>query len=121
MRPSGPGAPRPGLAAALPARAPGRHPHPRARTQGPRAGAALRGAVACASGGGQGRALCGTAERSRERRGWAMACSAVARQRPLWRVVGWRGKGGNGEQTEGWIRLGKGAVEAVAGAPEKPG
>lgn len=45
-----------------------------------------------------------------------MVCSAVARQRPLWRVVGWRGKGGNGEQIEGWIRLGKGAVETVAGA-----
>lgn len=36
-----------------------------------------------------------------------MACGAVTRQRPLWRVVGWRGKGGNGEQTQDWILLGK--------------
>lgn len=51
--------------------------------------------------------VCGTAERPHERRGWAMACGAVAGQRPLWRVVGWRGKGGNGEPTRVWILLGK--------------
>lgn len=52
--------PPPRLAAALPARVPGRHPHPhpRARTQGLRAGAPGRGAAACTFGVSEGRALC---------------------------------------------------------------
>lgn len=92
--------PRPAPAPA-PARA-----HPGAEGRGSRA--RIRGVrLWCQLGPCSVHSVCGTAERPRERRGWAMACSAVVGQRPLWRVVGWRGKGGNGEQTPVWILLGK--------------